>query len=188
MFVCLFVCLLPCTAKTVYSTEVKLGVVNAIQWYGIFSVIILPINSVINPLLYDKVITTYTYRITRRPRKFIASNFRRSFQFIADITVIQTMRNLATNVLNQLCVSVKWKRERETNEHDSQANLSEYLPTECSWLSNLQKSDGGNIDNTTREENTNPYHVTTQLVTHTEKENSLQDQVSERQFKQERKK
>ena len=25
MSVCLFVCLLPCTAKTVYSTEVKLG-------------------------------------------------------------------------------------------------------------------------------------------------------------------
>ena len=33
-----------------------LEVVNAIPWYPIFSVVVLPINSVINPLLYDDII------------------------------------------------------------------------------------------------------------------------------------
>jgi hypothetical protein len=34
-----------------------LGVVDATPWYSVFSMIILPINSVINPLLYNDVIT-----------------------------------------------------------------------------------------------------------------------------------
>ena len=32
-------------------------VINATQWYSLFSMVILPINSVINPLLYDDVVT-----------------------------------------------------------------------------------------------------------------------------------
>ena len=33
------------------------GVIDATPWYSIFSMVILPINSVINPLLYDDVVT-----------------------------------------------------------------------------------------------------------------------------------
>ena len=32
-------------------------VIDATQWYSLFSMVILPINSVINPLLYDDVVT-----------------------------------------------------------------------------------------------------------------------------------
>ena len=35
----------------------SLEVINATSWYGIFSMVILPINSVINPLLYDDAVT-----------------------------------------------------------------------------------------------------------------------------------
>ena len=39
------------------------GVVDATQYYGFFSVIILPINSLINPLIYDNTITTKVNKI-----------------------------------------------------------------------------------------------------------------------------
>ena len=35
----------------------SLEVIDATPWYSIFSMVILPINSVINPLLYDDVVT-----------------------------------------------------------------------------------------------------------------------------------
>ena len=37
----------------------SLEVFDATPWYGLFSMIILPINSVINPLLYDDAVTSF---------------------------------------------------------------------------------------------------------------------------------
>ena len=41
------------------------GVIDATLWYPIFSSIILPINSVINPLLYDSLLGALLYRPIR---------------------------------------------------------------------------------------------------------------------------
>jgi len=43
----------------------SLEVLDATPWYALFSIIILPINSVINPILYDTTITTYFDRFNR---------------------------------------------------------------------------------------------------------------------------
>ena len=40
-----------------------LGLVDATPWYALFSIVILPINSVINPLLYDDTLTTLLGRV-----------------------------------------------------------------------------------------------------------------------------
>ena len=40
-------------------------VINATEWYAVFSIIILPINSVINPLLYDNYLGATLGRVSR---------------------------------------------------------------------------------------------------------------------------
>ena len=45
----------------------SVGVLDATPWYALFSMVILPINSVINPLLYDDVLT----EAIRRPSRVI---------------------------------------------------------------------------------------------------------------------
>ena len=49
-----FLCWIPFTIICLLHS---LGLVNATLWYGVFSMVILPINSVINPLLYDDTVT-----------------------------------------------------------------------------------------------------------------------------------
>ena len=49
-----FLCWIPfAIVCCLHATEI----VDATSWYGLFSLVILPINSVINPLLYDKYVT-----------------------------------------------------------------------------------------------------------------------------------
>ena len=40
----------------------SLSVMDATPWYSLFSIVILPINSVINPLLYDSTLSQYISR------------------------------------------------------------------------------------------------------------------------------
>ena len=47
--------------------------IDASDWYVYFAMIVLPINSVINPLLYDKTITDWTVLLVRRFRTFFNS-------------------------------------------------------------------------------------------------------------------
>ena len=49
-----FLCWIPFVVVCSLHT---LSVVDATPWYALFSIVILPINSVINPLLYDATIT-----------------------------------------------------------------------------------------------------------------------------------
>ena len=44
----------------------SLNILNATPWYGVFSMIVLPINSVINPLLYDDIIMSHVENFARR--------------------------------------------------------------------------------------------------------------------------
>ena len=50
-----FLCWIPFITVCFLHT---LGIIDATPWYALFSIIILPINSVINPLLYDSKITS----------------------------------------------------------------------------------------------------------------------------------
>ena len=49
-----FLCWVPFIGVCVLHS---LEVLDATPWYSLFSMVILPINSVINPLLYDNVVT-----------------------------------------------------------------------------------------------------------------------------------
>ena len=49
-----------------------LELLDATPWYSIFSMIILPINSVINPLLYNNFITKQAGRLSRRTNRSIS--------------------------------------------------------------------------------------------------------------------
>ena len=51
-----FLCWIP---FIVVCTLHSLEAVDATNWYALFSIIILPINSIINPLLYDDTVTTF---------------------------------------------------------------------------------------------------------------------------------
>ena len=47
-----------------------IAVIDASPWYALFSIIILPINSVINPLLYDDIIAMLSQRVFRTVRSY----------------------------------------------------------------------------------------------------------------------
>ena len=51
-----FLCWVP---FIVICTLHSLNIIDATAWYSIFSMVILPINSVINPLLYDDIVTSH---------------------------------------------------------------------------------------------------------------------------------
>jgi hypothetical protein len=63
----------------------NLGSFDATYWYGTFAMIVLPINSVINPVLYDNTIKEYLDRIVRETSAVIAGlrifRFLRQFRF-----------------------------------------------------------------------------------------------------------
>ena len=63
-----FFCWIPFVIVSFFHT---LEVIDATPWYALFSIIILPINSLINPLLYDNKITSFITRSIRRCRTFV---------------------------------------------------------------------------------------------------------------------
>ena len=50
-----------------------LGVMDASPWYAMFSIVLLPINSVINPLLYNNTIADQLYRTSSSIREVLSS-------------------------------------------------------------------------------------------------------------------
>ena len=77
-----------------------MGLVDATKWYGIFSILILPINSVINPLLYDATIITALKDYVRRcagigVRKHNLFNARAT---AINTTSTRTRKNFTTSV------------------------------------------------------------------------------------------
>ena len=71
-----------------------LEVLDATPWYSVFSVIILPINSVINPLLYNDFIMQYVW-------KFSSQSRRMTFQLISTVSTRISLRGSARDVLGQ---------------------------------------------------------------------------------------
>ena len=50
-----------------------LEVLDATPWYSIFSMVILPINSIINPLLYNDIIVQYAEKVFTRANTVVSS-------------------------------------------------------------------------------------------------------------------
>ena len=78
----------------------SLEVLDATPWYSLFSMMILPINSVINPFLYDEVVTVklkapflYIWEISSNStisQSFVA-RFRRSSQEVINMNEIEAL-------------------------------------------------------------------------------------------------
>ncbi|XP_063687747.1 uncharacterized protein LOC134821010 [Bolinopsis microptera] len=60
----------------------SLEVLDATPWYSLFSMLILPINSVINPFLYDDIVTS-----------FFINSMRRFTARMLDSTIVQSIRD-----------------------------------------------------------------------------------------------
>ena len=73
-----FLCWVPFIVVCVMHS---IEVMDATPWYSLFSIIILPINSVINPLIYDDTITS-----------FIISKLQKMVMFISNSRMYQTIR------------------------------------------------------------------------------------------------
>ena len=73
-----FLCWIPFIVTCILHS---IEVLDATPWYSLFSIIILPINSVINPLIYDDTITS-----------LISSPIRRFGSSISDSRIIQGIR------------------------------------------------------------------------------------------------
>ena len=63
-----------------------LEILNATRWYSIFSMLVLPINSVINPLLYDEFI----FRIGRTPLRSILTSLKNTVIYQSFIARLST--------------------------------------------------------------------------------------------------
>ena len=83
-----FICWVPFIVICIlHSTQM----IDATQWYGMFSMVILPINSVINPLLYDDVVT----KAFRIPIVALSRTISRSSLFQSARGRIHSAQNLA---------------------------------------------------------------------------------------------
>ena len=60
----------------------SIGALDATPWYSLFSIILLPINSVINPLIYDDTITSLIISQLQKVGLFISNS--RLFQMVPD--------------------------------------------------------------------------------------------------------
>ena len=82
-----FLCWIP---FIVISILHSLEVLDATPWYSIVSIILLPINSVINPLIYDDTITIY-----------ISSPIKRLGIFVSNSRVSQSLYDIKLKVLSR---------------------------------------------------------------------------------------
>ena len=77
-------------------------VIDATPWYALFSIIILPINSVINPLLYDNKISSFISRYTQRIKTFIMEKITSPDTTLPDVNTVNN--NCCSNEVMELGV------------------------------------------------------------------------------------
>ena len=89
-----------------------LGVTDASNFYAIFSIVIIPINSVINPLLYDSTLTEYSSRSVRWAFSLVTRNTR------VFSNVIETGQDLVTIMeTHKKPVTIIETHEVASNDH-----------------------------------------------------------------------
>ncbi|KAL5259990.1 hypothetical protein ACHWQZ_G010191 [Mnemiopsis leidyi] len=64
-FCCWVPFILTCALHTI-------GVLDATEWYALFSIVVLPINSVINPILYDTTISKILEKVTNKTKAVVS--------------------------------------------------------------------------------------------------------------------
>ena len=91
----------------------SMEVLDATPWYALFSILILPINSVINPLLYDNTITDIVSQTTRRTCTFVSTAIASRFEAGAEEIVPEVTNPSRPNQIVELNVLLS------TNNGDS---------------------------------------------------------------------
>ena len=71
-----------------------LEVLDATPWYSVFSMVILPINSVINPLLYNDIIVKFADKVLKRANTAVSS-------FISSVRSQRSVANVSPDNLPQ---------------------------------------------------------------------------------------
>ena len=85
-----FCCWIPFIGTCALHT---IGVIDASPWYALFSILVLPINSVINPLLYDNTLTTKVSASVSRLSLPVSSG-RLSGKSWATLTTLTTLKRV----------------------------------------------------------------------------------------------
>ena len=88
----------------------SLEVINATAWYSIFSMVILPINSVINPLLYDDAVT----KVLRVPMQLFLKR-------VSDSNIIRRVRGLTVSSNYETSMESLEKAQRQPKDTGEQA-------------------------------------------------------------------
>ena len=94
-----FLCWVPFIIICILHT---LEVINATSWYSIFSMIILPINSVINPLLYDDTVT-----------KAITAPLQASLTRARNSSLFQMVRDMVSRTENEAPIEIPEQAQRQ---------------------------------------------------------------------------
>lgn len=76
----------------------SLEVIDAAIWYSFFSIVVLPVNSVINPLLYDHTLLQYGSNGCRRARNITSHIFEESRVAVGNVVTEITETNQAVSV------------------------------------------------------------------------------------------
>ena len=97
----------------------SLEVINATPWYSIFSMVILPINSVINPFLYDDTVT-----------KVIKDSLRNLTTKARNSTVSQKIRRITNLTSDELRTELEGPKEGQTQvAHEQGQRESQSQPS-----------------------------------------------------------
>ena len=114
----------------------SLEVIDATPWYGIFSMVILPINSVINPLLYDDVVTkvlkdAFQASLTRVSNSDVIRKVRDSFGFASNETLVkasgQSLKKPSEKARAEAPRLTKREAERHEPHHEQKQLSAEAL-------------------------------------------------------------
>ena len=89
----------------------NLGYIDATNWYASFALIVVPLNSVINPLLYDKILLNFLKRKFGETRGFTADSLRK-------ISVRSLVSKLSSRNLNDVSTS--------TTENSTPVEINDY--------------------------------------------------------------
>ena len=130
----------------------SIGTLDATPWYSLFSMIILPINSVINPFLYDDVITA----ILRTAFRLITATTTHSPNFQSFIGYFSTTRTsiiemkqrdnrrfgTASSSGGNLGTTDIGTKEPNKNNERGRNNLESYGSEGCAGLKNQSRHEG----------------------------------------------
>eukprot|EP00116_Pleurobrachia_bachei_P000735 sb/3460997/ len=116
-----FFCWIPlCTVSFLHVGEV----IDATPWYAYFSAVILPINCVINPILYDRQIILF---VVEKPFKVVEKLIKKLSQLIPPVSLpgVTVVERITINVLASLPQITAELAENQAEKNEQRARNSE---------------------------------------------------------------